>query len=259
MLKRRMLIVYIISTMLALSIGISAKAFQKESMALNDTHSKINIDAGSYRELEDGIKVYTDTLGGIVLHFAGTKEITKEEVDKGKKILENQDTEKSAMEKDLEVRKNNPDNYTMISGNYYDIEYYPIYIGTWGNVDVYARHTIGTRSTYNGQDYLTSYGDVTWYNTSGYNALPYRNGNATVPNQKVVDVAQPVLFNIRDLGTNRAKEITRNDFGPNQVGIATRRIADLDKYIFNDLHGNTSDGVFYSRTFVPLTNYNPEP
>jgi hypothetical protein len=51
-------------------------------------------------------------------------------------------------------------------------------------------------------------------------------------------------------------EIT--DFGPNQNSTASRkRIADIDKNDFIELHGNSTDGLFYSRTWVPITNYNP--
>lgn len=47
-----------------------------------------------------------------------------------------------------------------------------------------------------------------------------------------------------------------NDWGPNQNDHPDR-IADIDKNDFVELHGNSTDGLFYCRTWVPVTNYNP--
>lgn len=140
------------------------------------------------------------------------------------------------------------------SGDYYDIEENPIHIGTWGGVRAYARHTLGAYNSTLG--YLTSYGDCSYYNTDGDAALPYRNGNATVKGQDVVDVAKYSYFDIRDLTTDNATTLQITDWGPDQQ-IHPDRIADIDKNDFRDLHGNTSDGLFYCRTWVPITNYNP--
>ena len=143
--------------------------------------------------------------------------------------------------------------------NYVDYEYNPIYIGTWGAYDAYARHTLGS---YNADlKYLTSYGYVTYYNSSGYTALPYRNGSSSVPGEDVVDVAKYSNFSIRDLTTDESMTLQINDWGPTQMQIGAadgrERIADLDENDFKSLHGNLSDGVFYARTWVPITNYNP--
>ena len=138
---------------------------------------------------------------------------------------------------------------------YVDYEYNPIYIGTWNGVAAYARHTLG--QYYEELDYLLSYGYTSWYNLSGNAALPYRNGATNDgANQGVVDVAKYSYFDIRDLGTDTATTLQVTDWGPNQSAHPDR-IADIDKYDFISLHGNSSDGVFYSRTWVPVTNYNP--
>lgn len=121
----------------------------------------------------------------------------------------------------------------------------------------YARHTLGDRSFTQNGEYLTTYGDISHWNSSGWNALPYRNGSSEYLAHQVVDVAMGVNFSLRDLGTDRATTIKRTDFGPNQCPgtVYTRRIADIDKNVFISLHGST--GTFYGRTWVPLTNYNP--
>ena len=138
--------------------------------------------------------------------------------------------------------------------NYYDTESNPILIGTWNGVNTYTRHTLGT---YNSTlKYLTSYGDCSWYNTSGNSALPYRNGAATVSGQAVVDVTKGSYFDIRDLTTDTATTLKITDWGPDQKACPSR-IADIDKNDFISLHGNSSAGLFYCRTWVPITNYNP--
>lgn len=105
--------------------------------------------------------------------------------------------------------------------------------------------------------YLTSYGDTSWYNTSGNTAVPYRNGASNNgANQGVVDVAKDSYFDVRDLGTDNATSAEITDWGPTQDQHPDR-IADLDRDDFTSLHGNYSDGLFYSRTWVPVTNYNP--
>lgn len=142
-----------------------------------------------------------------------------------------------------------------VAANYYDTENNPIYIGTWEGNAAYARHTLGTYNQ--SQAYLTSYGDCSWYNTSGNSALPYRNGAANNNSgQGVVDVAKFDYFSIRDIGTDNATSLQITDWGPSQ-NTHPSRIADIDKYDFISLHGNSSDGLFYCRTWVPITNYNP--
>jgi len=106
----------------------------------------------------------------------------------------------------------------------YDIETNPILIGNWNKNDcgknswtTYARHTLGTKSKVGSQKYLTSHGRATWYNTSDLKALPYRNGSSTIAEHKnVVDVNMGIFFAIRDLSTDTAYDVYRNDFGPNQ-------------------------------------------
>lgn len=148
---------------------------------------------------------------------------------------------------------------------HYDIEDNPILIGYWnpdecgnGKKDTYARHTIGELHETSSGQYLLSYGNASWYNTSGKNALPYRNGSSTT-GQTTVDVKMNINFSIRDVDKDQATTIKRTDFGPNQCPDSryVKVIADLDKTVFKDLHGNTSDGIFYARTWIPLENWNP--
>lgn len=150
-------------------------------------------------------------------------------------------------------------------GSYYDTENNPILIGYWNLNEcgsriknTYARHTLGSKSSTTNSDYLTSYGDASWYNTSGKNALPYRNGSSST-GQNTVDVKMGISFDIRDINKNSALSVGRTDFGPNQCPGSryVSVVADLDKTTFTSLHGNSSDGIFYARTWVPLTNWNP--
>ena len=150
----------------------------------------------------------------------------------------------------------------------YDIENDPLPIEKKNECDpgypyFYARHTLGTYNS--STQYLTSYGQAS-INKATYNALPYRNGAGTVEANKVVDVAMGIYFSIRDLGTDIAADVYRNDIGPNQCpkydGGKTylrQRIADLEPDVWKKLHDTTStkDGVFDCRTYVKLSNYFP--
>ncbi len=239
-----------------------------ETLALAGTH-----------KVENGVEIYKDAIGGTVIHFldggVGKGYLTKEEQQQQFDFISNHpEEEQKAAQIDLEIRKKNPALYPVersplnkaSSSNYYDVENNPVWIGSWNPGDcgsnspkTYARHTLGSKTTVGSQDYLTSYGDTSWYNSSNQKALPYRNGNATVSGQNVVDVAANASFSIRDMGTNNATTINRTDFGPNQCPGSryTKTICDLDTATFRSLHGNTSDGIFYSRTWVPLTHYFP--
>lgn len=199
---------------------------------------------------ETGITVYRDAAGGIVI--SGMPAV-------GTASESEQQTQLETIEEYSSQLDNTSVPMTQDSSNYVDYEYNPIYIGTWSGTNAYARHTLGE---YNASlKYLTSYGYVTYYNTKGNNALPYRNGNSTVASEAVVDVAKFSYFDIRDLETDVATTLQVTDWGPNQTQVGSadgcERIADLDKNAFNLLHGNTSDGVLYARTWVPIENYNP--
>lgn len=200
------------------------------------------------QDSETGVTIYRDSGGGIVFSGLPTEYVASKTeqqaqlstISKYSDYLESTDT--------LLTRQ-----------NYVDYEYNPIYIGTWGGVDAYARHTLGDYNQV--LKYLTSYGYVTFYNVLGDTSVPYRNGAATVAGQDVVDVAKFSNFSIRDLTTGNGMTLQITDWGPNQkqYGDADgrERIADLDQNDFITLHGNKDDGVFYARTWVPITNYNP--
>lgn len=194
-----------------------------------------------------GVKIIRDAAGGIVVSGLPTPYVAS---------LAEQQKQLTMIEsyRNSSIMQNNVKLSSNADEDYYDYENNPIYIGTWDNIDCYARHTLGS---YNSTTkYLTSYGDCSWYNTSGYTALPYRNGAATVEGQDVVDVAKYSYFDIRDLTTDKAMTLKINDWGPNQNDHPDR-IADIDKNDFVELHGNSTDGLFYCRTWVPVTNYNP--
>lgn len=153
-------------------------------------------------------------------------------------------------------------------GSEYDVEDNPIRIGDWnpneclpGVSSTYARHTLGDlTTTTDGSRYLTSYGDAIYWSKG--NALPYKNGNYDIkyyPSAAGVDVGMNVSFSIRDLKTNIARTLTRTEWGPNQCpqSIYRYRIADLNSSDFLAIHGNTTAGKIYVRTWVPLVNYNP--
>lgn len=264
----------ILLSILVISLLTATAAFAvQQGPMLSENVEKVNPEtvakAGSSKEI-NGVVIYKDAIGGSVLHnLPGGVKISKEEADAQYKFQKNHpEEEEKAAKADLEIRKQKPDKYPAIdaAANYYDIEYNPILIGYWNEDDcgpdawkTYARHTLGTKTSTSNGDYLTSYGDTSWYNTSGWKALPYRNGSAQVPGQDVVDVASNAVFSIRDLGTNNATTVSRSDFGPNQCPGSryTKVICDLDKSTFISLHGNSTDGIFYSRTWVPLTNWNP--
>lgn len=134
-------------------------------------------------------------------------------------------------------------------GSYYDYESNPIFWFNDNGVDLWARHTLGSRHPDN---YLLTYGDFSWYSdpsespTGYYSALPYRYS----------EVSRTVLYSLRDLGTNNAITIRRKTFGPNQNTVQTRyRICDLSPQAFRDVHGNTSDGLFYGRTWIQVIQY----
>lgn len=150
----------------------------------------------------------------------------------------------------------------------YDIENNPVPLQSSSECDskypyFYARHTLGTYSS--STQYLTSYGQAS-INSVGYNALPYRNGAGTIAENKVKDVPMGIYFSIRDLSTDIASDVYRNDIGPNQCptynGGQTylrQRVADLEPSVWKKLHNTTStgDGVFDCRTYVKLSNYFP--
>lgn len=221
--------------------------------ATNVSDSKQNVVSPQVLSVdeESGVTIIRDAAGGIVVSGLPTPYVASLAAQRAQL----QEIEEYRNSEDLQVAAYG----SRASSKYYDKEENPIYIGTWDGVDCYARHTLGSYNSTTG--YLTSYGDCSWYNTSGYNALPYRNGAATVEGQNVVDVAKGSYFDIRDMTTDEATTLKVNDWGPNQIideyGNDLRvRIADIDKNTFKELHGNTSDGVFYCRTYVPITNYN---
>lgn len=205
----------------------------------------------SYDE-ETGITVYRDAAGGIVLSGLPTV-YTASKAEQATQLA----TINTKASSDEAPFKSVTSNRSRT--NYVDYENNPIYIGTWSGAACYARHTLGS---YNPTlRFLTSYGYVSWYNTAGNTAVPYRNGNATVSSQAVVDVAKRSFFDIRDLDTDEKLTLRITDWGPNQVqtslGDGCERIADLDRTDFSTLHGNYTDGILYARTWVPIINYNP--
>ncbi|QDX92906.1 hypothetical protein EEL30_11670 [Brevibacillus laterosporus] len=208
---------------------------------------------------ESEIQVLKDAVGGSVLsNMPGEVWVTDEEEKKQIQFLEEN------LEPDKKVGKSQ--NVDALAPRY-DVENNPILIGkNWNKDDcgknawtTYARHTIGDKDSASGDgDYLTTYGEASWYNSNGNIALPYRNGSSNT-GQNTVDVKNGVTFSVRDINSNKSMTVKRTDFGPNQCPNSryTKVIVDLDTSTFKDLHGNTSDGVFYSRTWVPLTNWNP--
>lgn len=213
------------------------------------------------------IEVKKDATGGSILsNMPGEVWATSEEAEKQRTFLENHQPE-DINSKDTTRKSEFSDKTNAMVGiqaTRYDIENNPILIGHWNPGDcsststaTYARHTIGDKSNTPDGDYLTTYGDVSHWNSNGWNALPYRNGSSEYPSQQVADVKMGVNFSVRDLGTNKATTIERTDFGPNQCpgSVYTKRIADIDKNVFVSLHNTT--GIFYGRTWVPLVNYNP--
>ena len=213
------------------------------SLQTVNADEKTNISAGVVSSNKDtGVTIYRDAAGGLVFSGLSVPSIATEEQQK------DQQSAISAFENSSKT------NVSPMS-DYVDYEFYPIYIGTWNGVDSYARHTLGSYSSTS--RYLTSYGYTSWYNTMGYAALPYRNGATNNgANQGVIDVTKHSQFSIRDLGTDNATTLVVDDWGPTQE-LHPDRIADIDKNVFTNLHGNYSDGTFYSRTYVPITNYNP--
>jgi hypothetical protein len=195
---------------------------------------------------DTGVTIYQDADGGMVLSGLEVPiTATKEQ----------QQTHKTETVNYENNSKNLNEFNAYLTSSYVDYENNPIYIGTWNGARCYARHTLGAYSS--STKYLTSYGYTSWYNVSGNNALPYRNGATNDgANQGVVDVAKFSNFSIRDLGTDNATTLQVTDWGPSQDSHPDR-VADIDKNIFTTLHGNYTDGTFYSRTYVPITNYNP--
>jgi len=192
-----------------------------------------------------GVTIYRDAAGGLV--FSG--------LDVPFAATENEQKDQQSKIATYESNFGSLNQSNRATEDYVDYEYNPIYIGTWNGVDAYARHTLGSYNT--SLSYLTSYGYTSWYNTSGNTAVPYRNGASNNgANQGVVDVAKFSYFDVRDLGTDTATSAEITDWGPTQDQ-HPNRIADLDRDDFSSLHGNYSDGLFYSRTWVPVTNYNP--
>lgn len=194
-----------------------------------------------------GVTIYRDAAGGLVFSGLPVPSTATEEEQRDQKVQIAKD------ESNLE--NPNKSNDVKATSNYVDYEYHPIYIGTWNNHPSYARHTLGSYNS--STKYLTSYGYTSWYNTSGLNALPYRNGATNDgANQGVVDVAKGSSFAVRDLGKNVATTLKITDWGPSQDSFPNR-ISDLDRNVFSSLHGNYGDGYFYSRTYVPVVHYYP--
>ena len=227
--------------LLTISMALLTSPVFAKAEVVSTTPCVLSVDENS------GVKIIRDAAGGIVVSGLPTPYVAS---------LAEQQKQLAMIEayRNSNIEQNNVKVRSSSDENYYDYEDDPIYIGTWQEIDCYARHTLGS---YNSTTkYLTSYGDCSWYNTSGYAALPYRNGNATVEGQDVVDVAKNSYFDIRDLTTDTAMTLRINDWGPNQDAHPDR-IADIDKNDFVELHGNSTDGLFYCRTWVPVTNYNP--
>ena len=238
---KRKLVLLALSFMLTFSFTVPAIAVENIEQQSVDINS---VGVISY-DSESGITIYRDSAGGTVVSGVMTPYVASD-IDRHDQleILKSIDS----------IESDNADYKLKRQSNYVDYEYNPIYIGTWSGTACYARHTLGS---YNSNlKYLTSYGYATWYNTKGYTALPYRNGQANASGQSVADVIKGSYFDIRDLSTDRKLTLVVNDWGPNQ-NVAPDRIVDLDKYDFSALHGNYSDGVFYCRTWVPINNYNP--
>lgn len=207
-----------------------------------------------YEDPDTGIKIYRDATGGTVLqNLPIPSDADLEEIEEQLKNLD------ILLENESEIPK--------LKSRHYDIENNPILIGYWNKGDcgpndysTYARHTIGELHYVENKQYLLSYGDASWYNSSGYTALPYRNGANTVSDDHTIDVKKGSYFDIRDMDTNKSMRLKVNDFGPNQCPGSkyTKRIVDLDKNDFKQLHENTDSGILYCRTWVPLSNYNPK-
>ncbi|WP_025692174.1 hypothetical protein [Paenibacillus zanthoxyli] len=216
----------------------SAQAASKEVEAVEPQVASVDKDSG--------VTVYRDAAGGFV--FSGLEvpfTATEEQQAEQKATIE-----KYSASEDLTKFPG-----AFAASEYVDYESNPIYIGTWNNIPAYARHTLGAYSST--LSYLTSYGYTSWYNTSGNTALPYRNGATNNgANQGVVDVAKFSYFDVRDIGTNNVTSLQITDWGPDQKAHPDR-IADLDKNDFASLHGSSGAGLFYSRTWVPIKNYNP--
>lgn len=217
-----------------LSLGIALTMCVALCAGASAASNEVGIISG---DAETGVTIYRDAAGGIVVSGIGPG------------------TEDGSVQNEI-IHEPEASMVVPYSDEpYVDYEENPIYIGTWNGVDCYARHTLGSYDET--IQYLTSYGYASWYNTSGNTAVPYRNGAANNNSgQGVVDVAKFSYFDIRDLETDNKTTLQITDWGPDQL-LHPDRIADLDKSVFKDLHGNTSDGLFYARTWVPITNYNP--
>lgn len=199
-----------------------------------------------------GGEVFLDVPGVETNDITYTEEQYKEALKKLKeldKLAQDIDPTKIKKEKD----KNQGDVLIQGSpispGSYYDYEPNPIYWFNDNGVDLWARHTLGERHPNN---YLLTYGDFSWYTdpyespTAYYSALPYRYS----------EVSRTVLYSLRDLGTNNAITIRRKTFGPNQNTVERRyRICDLSPQAFTDVHGSTSGGLFYGRTWIQVIQY----
>lgn len=194
---------------------------------------------------DTGITIYQDASGGLVFSGLEVPSIATEVGQMNQQLT-------STTHKNSSVE---PNQLKFSMTNYVDYEYNPIYIGTWNGVDTYARHTLGSYDS--STKTLTSYGYTSWYNVGGNTAVPYRNGATNNgANQGVVDVAKFSYLSIWDMGSNKSTTLKITDWGPTQ-DLHPDRIADIDKSDFINLHSNSSDGIFYSKTRVPVTNYNP--
>lgn len=228
-----------------MSLGVSALLVSVPLFSVAQASSDAPSPQVVSVDKDSGVTIYRDAAGGFVISGMQVPEVASE-------------AQQAAQKKQMETLRESEaaaKGNALAASDYVDYEKNPIYIGTWNKVDAYARHTLGSYNS--SKSYLTSYGYTSWYNTSGNTALPYRNGASNNgANQGVVDVKKQAYFDIRDLGTDNVTTLKITDWGPDQK-LHPDRIADLDKNDFKSLHGNTSDGLFYSRTWVPITNYNP--
>lgn len=195
---------------------------------------------------ENVMKIYVDSVGNYVFH-----NIPVQEKNARTKVVYVDET-KEVREKVLaDAGMRNQTKYV------YDIENNPVYIGTWGGIATYARHTLGARIPSGGLNYLISTGDATWYNRSKNVALPYRNGNSTVPEHaNQVDVAKGTAFVVINPDTNKNVIVTVNDFGPQQnTELGKKTIVDLDSGSFETLFGSTGIGRHVCQTNVTVNQY----
>lgn len=189
--------------------------------------------------------VYIDACGNEVFHQVSSTQSDKNSseikvIDQTKEVRES-----LANTKEIQTR-----------ANHYDTEYNPVFIGNWGT-DAYARHTLGEKSSSGGKKYLTTQGDVTWYNYDGLVAVPYRNGNSTEPEHEgEVDVAKGTSIEVTATDTGDSCEVVISDFGPNQKSSpGNKTIVDLDVDSFEAILGDKSIGRAHCTTVVEVEQY----